>query len=271
MNRYFDTRPGSLPSARIRAVGDEAERSVLFHDRIATGYDAALNARAEDVLARDAFRDLVARNVPRGAAILDFGCGTGLDAIDYDARGYRVFAYDSSPGMIARLTANCGDRRVEAVSRDYSEFPSVLRSWPRPDAVVANFAVLNHIRDLTEWFHFLAPHLSERGCVIVSVLNPLHWTHLLTIRWWRSAMVRDLRAHSVEPVTYLHSIRSILRAARGFELIGRANAGAVVRYRARGGEAIWWGGGNSLRGFLWRTPLRRFLGHFVFLVFRRDA
>lgn len=241
-------------------MGNEAERNVLFHDRIAAGYDAQLTTRAEDVLARRAFQHLVARYVPAGSTLLDFGCGTGLDAIHYASRGYRVLAYDNSPGMIAQLHLNCDHPLVEPFCR----FPETLHYH----AVTANFAVLNHLRDLHSWFEAICP----AEWVFVSVLNPLHWTHQMTGRWLRNAFSRDLHEHSTDPcVTYLHPIRSIIEAARAFHLIGHANAGAMVCYRARGEELLWWRGKRSLKSLAWRTPLRPFLGHFVFLVFRRNA
>jgi predicted RNA methylase len=47
------------------------------------------------------------RHVAPGATLLDFGCGTGLDALAYSRRGYRVLAYDNSPGMITQLRHCC--------------------------------------------------------------------------------------------------------------------------------------------------------------------
>jgi 2-polyprenyl-3-methyl-5-hydroxy-6-metoxy-1,4-benzoquinol methylase len=250
-------------------LGNDPQQNVLFHDRIAPSYDSHVTGRPQDLLARTAFQDLVTRLVAPGSTLLDFGCGTGIDAIHYANLGYRVIAYDSSGGMIEELRRKDGSRPVESFSFDYSEFARNAISWPAADAVVANFAVLNHIRDIDEWFDSVARNLAPRGWVMVSVLNPLHWTHLMTPRWWRNAMGRGPRPHSTEPcITYLHTIGSIIRAARGFHLVGRANSGSLVRYDAIRGERIWWGDQPRL---LWRTPARRLLGHFVFLVLRRDA
>jgi len=241
-------------------VGNQAERGVLFHDRIAAAYDAQLTSRAEDVLARRAFQDLVARYVPAGSTLLDFGCGTGLDAFHYASLGYRVLAYDNSPGMIAQLRRNRDHPLIES----FSDFPAEVHYH----AVTANFAVLNHLRDPASWFE----SISRAEWLFVSVLNPLHWTLLITPRRWRSIFSSDLRPHSSHPcITYLHHVPSIVKAARGFRLIGRANAGAMVRYRARYEQPLCWRGKRSLKSLAWRTPLRPFLGHFVFLVFRRET
>ena len=49
----------------------------------------------------------MARIVPPESTLLDFGCGTGIDALHYAQQGYRVLAYDNSPGMVAQLEARC--------------------------------------------------------------------------------------------------------------------------------------------------------------------
>jgi hypothetical protein len=78
-------------------------------------------------------------------------------------------------------------------------------------------------------------------------------------------------------VSYLHFVRSLLRSAPQFHLTGRANAGRLVRYDeflpAR--EQLWWGTDDSEAGrgtrVLWNSPAHKLLGHFVFLVLRRDG
>ncbi|MEI9974799.1 MAG: hypothetical protein WDO73_23780 [Ignavibacteriota bacterium] len=68
----------------------------------------------------------------------------------------------------------------------------------------------------------------------------------------------------------------MVRAATGFRLVGRANAGSVVRFDAiepPGAQPIFWrqGRAGSMQRRFWGTPAFKLLGHFVFLVLRRDA
>ena len=261
----------------------DAERNAAFYDELAAHYDAHLT-NPHDALARSAFQDLVARYVASGSTLLDFGCGTGVDALEYARRGYRVLAYDNSAGMVAELERRCRNEiAVGAIlphSTGYSAFLKQWPQWPAPSAVVANFAVLNSIRDPEPLFETFAQHLAPPGWVIVSVLNPIHWTQLSAPRWWRNA----LRARGgpavylTQPYTsYLHFVRSLVKSARQFHLTGRANAGSLVRYDEilPGNKQLWWGKEDSQTGprarVLWSTPAHRLLGHFVFLVFRRDG
>jgi SAM-dependent methyltransferase len=214
--------------------------------------------------------------------LLDFGCGTGLDAVHYAGKGYRVLAFDNSPGMVARLRSRAQVEihggTITAWSASYPSFLANLPRVPRPSAVTANFAVLNSIRDLEPLFDAFADYLAPPGWVIVSILNPLHWLKLKTPGWW----LRAIREGNGSPLyaaqphaTYLHSVTALLRAAPRFHLVGRANSGRFVRYdEAATGKSRWWQADPKPplpERLLWRMPLRRVLGHFVFLILRRDV
>jgi len=238
-----------------------------------------------DLLARRAFVDLVAQHVVPGSVLLDFGCGTGLDAFQYARRGYKVLAYDNSPGMIAELETRCeheiDSAQISTCSVRYPEFIDRF-PWPHsPHAVVSNFAVLNMIVDLESLFDFFARQLAPPGWMILSILNPIQRRNLRAPRWWSIALQtpsREAPVNLTEPYpSYLHFEPALLRAARRFHLVGRANAGAVVRYDSAPPSQMqqrWWrvpeSNGGSFRHLLWQTPAHRIFGDFVFLVLRRD-
>ena len=261
----------------------DAERNAAFYDELAPRYDSHL-AGPHDVLARTAFQDLVVRHVAPGSTLLDFGCGTGVDAAEYVRRGYRVLAYDNSAGMVAELERRCRDEIASGAmlpySTGYAAFLERWPQWPAPCAAVANFAVLNSIRDLGPLFETFAQRLAAPGWVIVSVLNPMHWTKLRAPRWWLNAsQARGGPAvYQTQPyASYLHFAGNLVRSARQFRLVGRGNAGSLVRYDEGlpGKKQLWWGTQDFRNGpgtgVLWRTPMHKVLGHFVFLVFRRDG
>ena len=261
----------------------DAERNAAFFDELAAHYDAHLT-NPHDALARAAFQDLVGRCVAAGSTLLDFGCGTGVDALEYARREYRVLAYDNSAGMVAELERRCRNEiaagAILPYSTGYSAFLKQWPAWPAPSAVVANFAVLNSIRDPGPLFETFAQRLAPPGWVIVSILNPIHWTKLRAPRWWLEALRAGGGAavYLTQPyASYLHFVRGLVKSARQFRLMGRANAGNLVRYDELlpGDTQLWWGKDDSRTGpgarVLWSTPAHRLLGHFVFLVFRRDG
>jgi SAM-dependent methyltransferase len=256
-------------------------QNAAFHDQVAAQYDSQMLGNRHNVLARAAFRDLVSRYVPSGSTLLDFGCGTGCDALHYARQSYRVLAYDNSPGMVAQLEQRCPTEiaagQILTCSTGYPSFPAGLPPWPAPQAITANFAVLNSIRELQPLFDSFARLLAPPGWLIVSVLNPIHWSKMRMPAWWRNALPHRTgpRPYGTKPyATYLHSVSALLGASRGFHLVGRANAGALVRHQRPNEQPIWWRPegftGSRWERIVWRTPAYRLFGHFVFLVWRRD-
>jgi SAM-dependent methyltransferase len=262
----------------------ECDDAVAFYDRMAPRYDAALTSSRNDRLVRRAFVSLVASHVAAGATLLDFGCGTGLDALDYAGRGYRVLAYDKSEGMLAELARRCAPEIAEGriiPGGHGSDLLKELDGWPRPHAVVANFGVLNMVRDLRELFELVGDRMDPPGWLIASVINPIGREELARAWWWRSAAKagwsRSFEYRTDQFTSYLHFARSIRRAAPQFTLVGRGTAGTFARYdgvRSGAPSHLFWEdadtGPGSLTRALWRTPASRFLGTFMFIVMRRD-
>lgn len=133
---------------------------------------------------------------------------------------------------------SCRDRgrndcpRVHAVL----SFLNVIAGWPKSGAIVADFAVLNSIRDLPTLFRTFDAHLISRGLIVTSLLNPSHWSGLQNPNWWKNYFAGG-RSHPISTdlfPAYLHPIQRVLAAARNFSLTARANAGSLVRLRCQG-------------------------------------
>ena len=262
----------------------DSARSVASHDRLAGDYDQLITSNAQDLLARRTFRELVARHVSPGSTLLDFGCGTGLDALYYAQQGYRVLAYDNSPGMISilkqRASAEVASGAIMPFSMENAAFLKEIPKWPRFTAVVANFAVLNLIRCPRHLFRTFAEELLPPGWLILCILNAIHWPKIAERGWWRAALADPggPRLFLSQPYsTYLHFESDLLRSARDFRLVARATAGNLVRgdILAPQSLGLWWEEEGihvgPLSRLLWKTPAHRLLGQFTFLVLRRDA
>jgi SAM-dependent methyltransferase len=250
-----------------------------FYDTIAPRYDELLTVVPRERWIRRGFQGLVERFVRPGSLLLDVGCGTGLDAAWYAARGYRVLAYDISAGMVDQLRQRCASEiaqeKVVPFTAPFAGFAEAVAGRPRPDAVVANYGVVNAMPEPREFFDAMAPLVAPGSPLIVSVLNPFYWRDM-THRWWWSALRRSGRTRGIVTsgegvATYRHFVSSLVAAARpAFRLRERASLGALV---PRAGTPLDWESPRSLaervESRLWKTFPVRDLGLWVFLVFER--
>jgi SAM-dependent methyltransferase len=220
-----------------RAAEDRAGRIAAYYERQASTYDAAMDGDPRNATLREAFQALVASSVPVGSWLLDFGCGTGHDALQYAKRGLSVVAYDQSPAMIAQLMTKCAHEvaagRIVPAAFPFADFPEALPAHPPLQAIAADFAVLNLVAGLDGLFERFAQLVGPGGLVLASVLNPFYWRDLRTAWWWRSfaAGVRTgtLRVDGGDSVTYRHLFSSITRAAQGrFALVDQRGRGTVT-------------------------------------------
>ena len=67
--------------------------------------------------------------LPRGAAILDAGCGSGRDAKAFVDRGYAVTAFDASPELAKLASALCGFEVATRGFRDVREVAAYDGIW----------------------------------------------------------------------------------------------------------------------------------------------
>ncbi len=254
-----------------------ATRSAIFYDQIASTYDRQLSTPS-DLWIRAAFHEFVRARVPLGSTLLDFGCGTGLDAEWYAAQGYRVLAYDNSPCMIDRLRERCTaavmEGRIDAWSDTYASFAEGLGKHGRFHGVTANFAVVNHLPDVESWFDVLAGHLEPGASVIISALNPCHGPALFRSPFWKR-VVRyggelGCPFDSGGPPHERYWPWRLHRLARGFRFASHAGAGALIGYES---EPLDWAHPRSVRERLehlsWQSWPAWLFGRFAFTELRR--
>jgi SAM-dependent methyltransferase len=254
----------------------DVDRNLSFYDSTAAVYDSMLSRFPGDLWVREAFQDLVTQTVPRGSLLLDFGCGTGTDAIWYAQHGHRVLAYDYSSGMMQQLRSKCAQEIERGALIPYegswSSFAKEAAPQGRPIAILANFAVLNCIHDLRSLFDDWAAVVDPSGWAIVSVLNLLYWKEFTRLSRWTSHQ-RDVRATQSERDmdTYLHSVREITSAAAPkFKIAFHASVGSLIRYSV--GLHDWReprSPAERIEHHFWRTPPLSRLGKFLFIGLRR--
>jgi SAM-dependent methyltransferase len=142
-------------------------------DGVAAGYHDS-NV-ANPILAGMRRRVLAAvdARVPRGARILDLGCGPGTDDELLARAGYDVTAIDSSRSMVeqAELRIGRADLR-DRVKIHHLGIHQLDRLPPFAyDAALSNFGPLNCVPDLAEAAGQVAGRLRHRALLIASVIG----------------------------------------------------------------------------------------------------
>jgi ubiquinone/menaquinone biosynthesis C-methylase UbiE len=140
-----------MSSARNANIGSA-------YDLIASDYDALMQP---DLQMRQALWRHYARTFRAGDRVLDFGCGTGMDALHLARLGLRVTAIDMSPAMISQLVKKAEKERLPVEARVGTVATLQSLKGTGFAGIVSAFAALNTVPDLsafaTEAYRLLIP------------------------------------------------------------------------------------------------------------------
>lgn len=164
-----------------------------------------------DRAVRARFQQLALGLLPAGAAVLDFGAGTGIDAKAYAAHGHPTFVFEPAEAMRDCLVRHCRDEITRAAVVTVAS-PLACRV----QAVTANFAVFNHFADHVALFEQLSPVVQHGGFVLASLLNPYCLADA-RYRWWRADLLNLVRRghYAIPSESRIHRFapRIVARAA----------------------------------------------------------
>ncbi|HEX9074908.1 MAG TPA: class I SAM-dependent methyltransferase [Anaerolineae bacterium] len=140
-------------------------------DGVAAAYDGPLGNNVLIQKMRVRVMRTIEQTVPRGARLLDLGCGTGIDAAFLAARGYAVTGVDASPAMVARANERLqrGGNSARAVNVGIHELER-LESVGF-DGAYSNFGALNCLPELRTVSAALATKLNPGGRLIAAVIG----------------------------------------------------------------------------------------------------
>jgi ubiquinone/menaquinone biosynthesis C-methylase UbiE len=142
---------------------------------MAAEYDAMADTHPVVIWMRDRIRGMVEAQLSPGDSVLEINAGSGLDALYFASRGYRVHATDVAPGMLEALAEKAqrpeagGRLTFEAVSN--SELDTVA-GGPY-DLVFSNLGGLNCTDDLGAVTRHLLGLLTPEGKTVLVVMPPL--------------------------------------------------------------------------------------------------
>lgn len=174
-------------------------------DSVAAVYDGPLGNNALVQGIRTRTLAAVTRSVASGAAVLDLGCGTGIDAAFLARRGYRVTAIDWSAEMARRTRERATGAGLDRLLAVHHLGIHELDRLPVAgfDAAYADLGSLNCVPDLAETARSIAARLRPRGTLVASVIGRVcPWeVALFTLKGhWRRARMRAAKGSIPVPL-----------------------------------------------------------------------
>jgi SAM-dependent methyltransferase len=166
--------PVGVDARRRSALLDQAQLLETQHafDSVAADYDGPRGNNELIQHMRLTLWDTVQGAVPAGARLLDLGCGTGIDAVEFVRRGFHVVATDWSPQMAERTRARAVaaglQSRITAMHLGVQQLDQLEGEF---DAIYSNFGPLNCAPDLPAVAAECARLLRPGGRLIFSVMG----------------------------------------------------------------------------------------------------
>lgn len=159
-----------MPEKLSRHGGSQRDIAVHF-DAVAREYDYW---KQKNWLYYDTLRSIARAHVPKGASMLDVGCGTGemIRAV----APVRALGIDISPAMveIAR-ERNKEHPAYRFITADITEFTTEEKF-----GAILFFDVIEHVIDVQAALRNLRGTLAPGGTVVISMANPL-WEPILML------------------------------------------------------------------------------------------
>jgi SAM-dependent methyltransferase len=157
-----------------RASLDDAQllETQRAFDSVAADYDGPRGNNELIQRMRLTLWDTVHSELRVGARLLDLGCGTGIDALEFVQRGFHVVATDWSPQMVertrARIAAAGLQSRATTVHLGAQQLDQLEGEF---DGIYSNFGPLNCAPDLRAVAAECARLLRPGGTLVFSVMG----------------------------------------------------------------------------------------------------
>ncbi|OFZ35818.1 MAG: hypothetical protein A2504_09805 [Bdellovibrionales bacterium RIFOXYD12_FULL_39_22] len=160
-------------------------------------YDANAKAYHQETVNLDLFHlyDEFLQYLPKGASILDVGCGAGRDFMAFSARGYRVIGVDASVAMCQLARTNSKASADQIINMPFEKV-----HWPeRFDGIWANASLV----------HLTEKQIAEVICSLMNSLRPKGVFYLSLKEKWDEEKGKDRLFLSYNQEKLIHILSSI--------------------------------------------------------------
>ena len=214
-----------MPSENKWAAVQASRQNNSYYNAIASDYDTILGKDELNNVIRQKVADEFTQNVKNGR-VLDFGGGTGLDIGWMHQNRYQIIFCEPSFAMrkiaMDRIKKEYPSAKISFLDESKTDFRNWDDSFPfqyKVQAVLANFAVLNCIKDIELVFRKMAMAVQPGGVVFALVLNSSLKNRLRsnmrdTLRsfLFKNTVTTFVDYHGKRQLVYLHSAKEITRA-----------------------------------------------------------
>lgn len=199
-----------------------------YYDLIAADYDRLFQEVDSNRAVRQRVQEYSSKHV-RNAVVMDFGGGTGLDLPWLLEISRKIYFCEPSSKMrniaMRRVSGHPSREKIlflDDVNSQISNWSPGIPTAEKIDACLANFAVLNNIRDPGAAFEKLASVIKPGGNLIINVLDS-RWRRLITrytkeyIRsFFSKEVITHTRYRGLIQNVYLHKPAKLTMSANPF-------------------------------------------------------
>jgi SAM-dependent methyltransferase len=140
-------------------------------DSVAADYDGPQGNNVLIQKMRTQVMETIEQTFPRGARLIDLGCGTGIDAAYLAARGYSVTAIDASPAMVASADERLRQARLDTHVLNIGIHELAQLDIGMFDGAYSNFGALNCLPELRSVSAALGAKLRPGSKLVAAVIG----------------------------------------------------------------------------------------------------
>jgi len=121
---------------------------------------------------RARFREEILSQLKPGAAILELNCGTGMDALFFAEKGFKILATDNAPGMLEKLDQKIAFKNMkEEITTLRCSFNDIRTIQNKKfDHIISNFGGLNCTNRLDQVLEQFSELLNPGGKATLMIM-----------------------------------------------------------------------------------------------------